>query len=192
MLRRVKKLRSFFQPFCEEYDYKEMLLNNQEWRQIDYLLQITRPFFNYTTELSKTKEVTTHLIFKLYNALFNHFFEAEALLKRKRVPWKSDILKALTAGRLKLDDAGVERLFNTARDVYHYRRGRLRSETIEELMLFLCATRFNLKEAEAKQLQQFFSLAELESLKEELNDHTEDAELDLISDNEEEEEEEGI
>ncbi|KAJ5827773.1 hypothetical protein N7447_004536 [Penicillium robsamsonii] len=59
-------------------------------------------------------------------------------------------------------------------------------------MLFLCVTRFNLKEAEAKQLQQFFSLAELESLKEELNDHTEDAELDLISDNEEEEEEEGI
>ncbi|KAJ5264775.1 hypothetical protein N7505_007568 [Penicillium chrysogenum] len=295
-------------------------------RQIDYLLQITRPFFDYTTELSKTKEVTTHLVFKLYNALFDHFFEAGALLKRKRVPWKSDMLKALTAGRLKLDEyysqtdnlkghiyavgtmlapdsrfqfflsdnwephwrdtyrksfqellipyqerlttsqgstntptiasgsrlnkmlksnkisaqpagdemnnilivvypidieplqfwrenqsrfpaiallardilsipatgAGVERLFNTARDICHYRRGRLRSETIEELMLFLCATRFNLKEAEAKQLQQFFSLAEIESAKEENDDHTEDAELDLISDNEEEEEEEGV
>jgi hypothetical protein len=59
-------------------------------------------------------------------------------------------------------------------------------------MLFLCATRFNLKEAEAKQLQQFFSLAEIESAKEENDDHTEDAELDLISDNEEEEEEEGV
>jgi hypothetical protein len=104
MLRRAKRLRSFFQPFCEEYDCEEMLLDNQEWRQIDYLLQITRPFFDYTTELSKTKEVTTHLVFKLYNALFDHFFEAEALLKRKRVPWKSDMLKALTAGRLKLDE----------------------------------------------------------------------------------------
>lgn len=86
MLRRAKRLRSFFQPFCEEYGCEEMLLDNQEWRQIDYLLQITRPFFDYTTELSKTKEVTTHLVFKLYNALFDHFFEAEALLKRKRVP----------------------------------------------------------------------------------------------------------
>ncbi|OQD59907.1 hypothetical protein PENPOL_c052G02450, partial [Penicillium polonicum] len=85
--------------------------------------------------------------------------------------------------------ASVEQLFNTARDVCHYRRGRLRSETIEELILFLYATRFNLKEAKAKQLQQFFSLAELESSKEELDDHTEDAEFDLISDNKEEEEE---
>ena len=341
MLRRVKRLRSFFQPFCEEYDCEEMLLDTQEWRQIDYLLQITRPFFDYTTELSKTKEVTTHLVFKIYNALFNHFFEAEALLKRKRVPWKSDMLKALIAGRLKLDEyysqtdnlkghiyavgtmlapnsrfqfflsdnwephwrdtyrksfqellipyqerltinqgstntptiassssrlnmmlksnkisakpagdemtqyldsgmfmiyffpiqdntnifilldlidieplqfwrenqsrfpaiallardiisipatgAGVERLFNTARDVCHYRRGRLKSETIEELILFLYTTRFNIKDAEAKQLEQFFTLAEIESAKEQNDEYTEDAELDLISDNEEEE-----
>ncbi len=48
-------------------------------------------------------------------------------------------------------------------------------QTIEELMLFLCATRFNLKEAEAKQLQQFFLLAEIESAKEENDDYTEDA-----------------
>ncbi|OQD93269.1 hypothetical protein PENVUL_c191G06382 [Penicillium vulpinum] len=321
MLRRAKRLRSFFQPFCEEYNCEEMLLDTQEWRQIDYLLQITRPFFDYTTELSKTKEVTTHLVFKIYNALFDHFFEAEALLKRKRVPWKSDMLKALIAGRLKLDEyysqtdnlkghiyavgtmlapnsrfqfflsdnwephwrdtyrksfqellipyqerltmnqgstntptiassssrlnmmlksdkisakpagdemtqyldsdlidieplqfwrenqsrfpaiallardilsipatgAGVERLFNTARDVCHYRRGRLKSETIEELMLFLCATRFNIKDSEAKQLEQFFTLAEIESAKEQNDEYTEDAELDLISDNEEEE-----
>jgi hypothetical protein len=32
--------------------------------------------------------------------------------------------------------AGVERLFNTARDICHYRRGRLHAGTIQELMLF--------------------------------------------------------
>ncbi|KAJ5203816.1 uncharacterized protein N7498_004695 [Penicillium cinerascens] len=32
--------------------------------------------------------------------------------------------------------AGVERLFNTARDVYHYRRGSLNATTIQEIMLY--------------------------------------------------------
>ena len=54
-------------------------------------------------------------------------------------------------------------------------------------MLFLCATRFNIKDSEAKQLEQFFTLAEIESAKEQNDEYTEDAELDLISDNEEEE-----
>ncbi|CAG7952711.1 unnamed protein product [Penicillium salamii] len=40
--------------------------------------------------------------------------------------------------------AGVERLFNTARNICHYRRGRIKSETVEELMLFLCISRFDL------------------------------------------------
>ena len=41
--------------------------------------------------------------------------------------------------------AGVERLFNTARDICYYRRGRMKAETIEELMLFLCILRFDLE-----------------------------------------------
>lgn len=64
----------------------------------------TRPLFQYTTRFSKTKKVTIYLVSQLYNTLFDHLFEAEALLKRKRVRWKSDMLQALTAGRLKLDE----------------------------------------------------------------------------------------
>jgi hypothetical protein len=102
MLRRAKRIRLLFEPFCEEYDCTEMLLTNDEWRQIDYLLCITQPFFDYTTELSKTKDVTTHLVFKLYNALFNHIEQAKKQLKRKRIPWKQQMLTALDAGHDKL------------------------------------------------------------------------------------------
>jgi hypothetical protein len=62
--------------------------------------------------------------------------------------------------------AGVERLFNTARDVCHYQHGRLRSETVEEIMLYLCTTRFDLNNAEAKQLEKFFILEEIEAARE--------------------------
>jgi hypothetical protein len=51
-----------------------------------------------------------------------------------------DILSSPATG------AGVERLFNTARNICHYRRGRMKPETIEELMLFLYTSRFDLEE----------------------------------------------
>jgi hypothetical protein len=85
MLRRAKRLRAFFTPFCTEYSCEEMLLNDEEWRQIDYLLCITEPFFDYTTELSKTREVTAHLVFKIYNALFEHLEQSMSRLRRKQV-----------------------------------------------------------------------------------------------------------
>jgi hypothetical protein len=49
MLRRAKRLRAIFFLFCAEYDCQEMLLHDQEWRQIDYPLCITEPFFDFTT-----------------------------------------------------------------------------------------------------------------------------------------------
>lgn len=58
--------------------------------------------------------------------------------------------------------AGVERLFNTARDIYHYRRGRMKSQMIEELTMFLCTSRFDIEEQEAKLLEKFFSHDEVE------------------------------
>ncbi|CAI7613761.1 unnamed protein product [Penicillium pancosmium] len=75
--------------------------------------------------------------------------------------------------------AGVERLFNTARDICHYRRGRMNSETIEEHMLFLCSTRFNLKEAETKELEQYFSLQEIEAVRELNMEYPEEVEVEM-------------
>lgn len=90
MLPRAKRLRAFFTPFCTEYGCEEMLLNDEEWRQINYLLCTTKPFFDYTTELSKTREVTAHLVFNIYNALFEHLEQPMSRLRRKQVRWKRE------------------------------------------------------------------------------------------------------
>lgn len=42
--------------------------------------------------------------------------------------------------------AGVERLFNSARDICHYFRGSLNATTIQDLMLLLCANCFDIEE----------------------------------------------
>jgi hypothetical protein len=81
-----------------------MLLSEQGWWQIDYLLYITEPFFDYTTQLSKTRDVTAHYVFKIYNKLYDHLERSQVQLRRKRVPWKKQMLVALEAGRSKLDE----------------------------------------------------------------------------------------
>lgn len=104
MLRRAKRLRDFFGPFCADYNCEDMALDDEEWRQIDYLLCITKPFFDYTLALSKTRDVTAHLVFRIYNALFEHLEKSISQLKRKRVLWKQQMLSSLKAGRQKLDE----------------------------------------------------------------------------------------
>lgn len=41
--------------------------------------------------------------------------------------------------------AGVERLFNSARDICHYRRGSLHEGTIQDLMMYMCSEKFTLE-----------------------------------------------
>lgn len=72
MLRRAKRLQSSFDEFCSHYELPHLALNEEEWRQIDYILWITQPFFKFTTALSKIKDVTIYMVFGIYNKLFDH------------------------------------------------------------------------------------------------------------------------
>lgn len=84
MLQRTIHLWSIFEKFCSEYNgTHQFRLNDEEWRQIDYLLYLTQPFFRFTTMLSKTKDVTVHTVFNIYNRLFAHFEKSISQLKRK-------------------------------------------------------------------------------------------------------------
>ena len=102
MIRRAKRLQSIYDEYCDTHDYPQFKLDSTEWRQVDYLLQLTYPFFRYTTILSKTKEVTVHNVFSLYNSLFDHIEISMSRLRRKQLPWKKQILQALEAAKEKL------------------------------------------------------------------------------------------
>ncbi|KAG2000826.1 hypothetical protein GB937_010790 [Aspergillus fischeri] len=104
MLRRAKRLQSVFDGFCAQYSRHDLQLSQEEWRQIDYLLAITQPFFMFTTTLSKTKDITVHTIFGIYNKLFSHLERSMAQLARKKVNWKAVMLSALKQAKLKLSE----------------------------------------------------------------------------------------
>jgi hypothetical protein len=104
MLRRAKRLQSVFDGFCAQYSRHDLQPSQEEWRQIDYLLAITQPFFTFTTTLSKTKDITVHTIFGIYNKLFSHLERSMAQLSRKKVNWKAVMLSALKQAKLKLSE----------------------------------------------------------------------------------------
>ncbi|KAJ5522962.1 hypothetical protein N7513_012065 [Penicillium frequentans] len=327
MLRRAKRLRVFITKYCDQFNCKDFVLDDDQWRQIDYLLCLTKPFFDYTLALSKTRDVTSHLVFQIYNLLFEHIERSKIQLQRKRVVWKKQMLISLEASHAKLRDyyketdymqghiyavctmlspdnrfqfflsddwadakelrdqyrvafrdaltpiqerltsasaqgpqgpspgsttrsflhnlvrtqkayskvtpgpvmdeltqyldgnvtdseplsfwrenqfrfpaiaalardvlaipatgAGVERLFNTARDICHYRRGRMKSKTIEELMLFLCTSRFDLDVQEAKEIAQDLPSDEIDAMREQTDEMPDDVDVEEISDTEE-------
>ena len=85
MLERARRLQSELDKYCRLYKIDHIMLNSDEWRQINYLLYLIKPFYIYTTALSKTKDMTIHNIFSLYNELFKHLKVSKRQLQRKRV-----------------------------------------------------------------------------------------------------------
>jgi hypothetical protein len=85
MLRRAKRLQSDINQYCETYGVTQFMINSEEWRQIDYLLCLTKPFFDFTSVLTKTKDITIHGVFRIYNLLFEHLERSIQQLSRKKV-----------------------------------------------------------------------------------------------------------
>jgi hypothetical protein len=91
--------RKRLQVICDKY-YSEcglfdLVLTEDEWKQIHYLLSFTQPFFNFTTVLSETKDVTIHIVFSIYNQLFDHLERSIDQLRRKKARWQITIRTAL-------------------------------------------------------------------------------------------------
>jgi len=104
MLQRAKRLRSVFDEYCLQWNCPELKLSQEEWRQVDYLLWLTHPFFKFTTALSKTRDVTVHTVFSIYNRLFDHLDQSIEKISPKTVAWKQLMKNALIDGRQKLRD----------------------------------------------------------------------------------------
>lgn len=65
-------------------------------------MTILEPFFRFTTAISASKDITIHMVFRIYNELFDHIELLTTRLRRKRVPWKKQMLQALDNAQQKL------------------------------------------------------------------------------------------
>ncbi|KAJ6174293.1 hypothetical protein N7485_005593, partial [Penicillium canescens] len=59
MLKRASRLRRFIDQYCQERGNLRYKLTNMDWRKVDYVLQLTMPFIQFTTALLASKEATS-------------------------------------------------------------------------------------------------------------------------------------
>ncbi|THC88389.1 hypothetical protein EYZ11_012166 [Aspergillus tanneri] len=82
--------------------------------------------------------------------------------------------------------AGVERLFNSARDICHYRCGSLNESTIQDLIMYKCSETFSLETERLSYLEKpLMESIDQETLEEEEAIKTSEEDFDPISDDEE-------
>jgi hypothetical protein len=68
--------------------------------------------------LSKTRDVTAHNIYSIYNKLFSYLDEVESKLKNKGVIWKKDMLQALRTAKRKLSKYYTTTDYEPYGDIY--------------------------------------------------------------------------
>ena len=116
-----------------------------------------------------------------------------------RVFWKEHqkqfpILAALARDILSIpaSGAGMERLFNCARDICHYRRGQLKPETVKGLILHICVTKFEVEQREIDFTKELISVREAAILDQERGLIPPLPSLDPISDSKKTEDEDTV
>jgi hypothetical protein len=85
---------------------------------------------------------------------------------------------------------GVERLFNSARDICYYRRGSLHEATIQDLMMYMCSEKFTLEGEQLTRLEKLIESESQETLEEDEALKANKEDIEPISDDEEAEESE--
>jgi hypothetical protein len=88
--------------------------------------------------------------------------------------------------------AGVERLFNSARDICHYRRGSLHEATIQDLMMYMCSEKFTLESHQLSGMEKPMENESQEALEEDEPLKANEEDLAPISDDEEAEQSEDV
>lgn len=102
MLIRARILRSTIDEYTQK-EAPQFKLSFSEWKQVEYLIDLTRPFSYYTTTIGQTKDVTICHVFAIYDALFSSLHEALELIQSKIYPWTPNIVEGVQAALDKLD-----------------------------------------------------------------------------------------
>jgi hypothetical protein len=86
--------------------YSMLCLRDEEWAQVDSLLQILAPFSELTTAIGTTLDVSVHEMFRLYNWLFEQLESAERKWKgqTRRVKYAEELVYAIAAARENLSE----------------------------------------------------------------------------------------
>ena len=103
MLERAYRLKSYTYCWLNGYpQYQSLFTTEDEWKAVEYVLQVLLPFRYWTLWMSKRRTITLHRVISIYNDMFDHMDSVLKALSKKRVQWKRDIHRAVRCARAKL------------------------------------------------------------------------------------------
>lgn len=82
---------------------QELYLTPDEWKQVQYVIVILFPFWQYTQAISISRDISIHLAWQIYNKLFQHLESRSREAERERT-WKEPLVNALQAAKDRLSD----------------------------------------------------------------------------------------
>jgi len=73
MLERSVRLREFTKDWLQTYaEFTPLWSTLEQWREIEYILEVLQPIRFWTLWMSKTRGVTIHRVFQVYQDIFDH------------------------------------------------------------------------------------------------------------------------
>jgi hypothetical protein len=103
MLTRAKKLQSTIEAYSTKFaDANRFQLDDSEWDQVGYLIDITKLFAFCTAKIGTSNQPTISYAFLIYDSLLEHLWKMKRLLESKLEEWLEPILDGIDAAISKL------------------------------------------------------------------------------------------
>ena len=104
MLVRARRLKLIIEEWIAlDRKFSELLLTEDEWRQIDEAILFLKPFSDYTHDISSSTNATIHNAFFIYNDIFDHITKQRCRVRKlPKAAWVQGLLDATKAVRLVL------------------------------------------------------------------------------------------
>lgn len=106
MLIRARELKDTITDFLEtQFPAAQALkLSLKEWKQIEYLIDLVKPFAFFTHKIGTSSGPTVHHVYNIYEALFSHLEQSKNRLEKKvdSQPWIKILIKALNRSHMTL------------------------------------------------------------------------------------------
>ena len=112
MILRAKRIRFSLRDWLDELlvrdpTVKNLYLSNLDWKKLEYLIVLLRPFAEYTSLIGNSRDATINHTWNVYNALFDHLDVIRDQFDRKdleKTPWISEFITAVDIGIQKLKE----------------------------------------------------------------------------------------
>jgi len=82
-------------------EFKLLGSTPEQWRPIEYILEVLQPIRFWTFWMSNTGGVTIHCVFQVYQDMFDDLEMQVSKLEQKRMQWNVDIRGGLLKAKLK-------------------------------------------------------------------------------------------